>query len=85
MALKRQARLQERRSFLVGLVRRILLRLASGDLDAQEGCAQVRKMYLDESELLKDLEPLASVAGDRSREEIVALAEAWLRQHPAEG
>ena len=84
MAQKRKARLEERRSLVVGLVRRILLRVVRGDLDAREGCAQVHQIYLDESALLKDLEPLASGTSERSSEEIRALAQEWLGQHAAQ-
>ena len=62
----------------------MLVRVASGDLDAQEGGAQVRKIYLDESALLKDLEPLANARQDLTNEQIRALAEEWLRQHPGQ-
>ena len=61
-----------------------MLRVVGGDLDAHQGCTQVRKIYLDEGELLKDLEPLASVEGDRCPDEIVAMAREWLQQHPVE-
>jgi hypothetical protein len=82
MGQNRKARLAERRSFAIGLARRILHRVVSGDLDAYEGCGQVRTMYLDESELLRDLEPLANVGSSQSAEEIRAMAQEWLAQHP---
>jgi hypothetical protein len=84
MAQNRKARYRERRSFALKLARRILLRVVNGNLDAHEGCAQIRTMYLDDSALLTDFEPLATVASDRSSEDIRALAKKWLAQYPAE-
>jgi hypothetical protein len=81
MALKRKARLQERRSLVEGLVRRLLVRVVSGDLDAQEGFGQVRQIYADESVLMSELKAMAELES-ASNEKIKAEAEDWLRQHP---
>lgn len=84
MAQNRKARLQERRSFALGLVRRILLRVVSGDLDPHEGFGQVRTIYVDESELLApDLKALADKADSESSEEMIAAAQKWLGENAA--
>lgn len=83
MAQKRKARLQDRRSLLIGLVRRILQRVVNESLDAAEGVRQVRTIYLDESALLADLKALIETADGKATAEIRAAAQEWLGQHPA--
>ncbi len=98
MARSRKTRLGERRSLAVGLVRRMLRRVVAGDLDPShldlyQGYAQVRAIYLDDSELLGDLKALVDLLGTNSSEEIrlnealreqmLAMAREWLLQHPS--
>ena len=85
MAHKRKDRLQARRSLVVGLVRRILLRVVSGDLNAEEGCSQVRQIYSDESALLENLKPVVEAMGRGAKDEMIAAATDWLNRHPERG
>lgn len=83
MAHTRKARLQERRSLIAGLVKRILERVVSGSLEAAEGIRQVRTIYLDESALLPDLKTMIDSVDGKSSEEMIAAAREWLGNHPA--
>ena len=82
MAHKRKVRIEQRRSLVVGLARRILLRLDAGTIDPQDGLNQLRTMYLDESELLRDLKEMVQMGHAHPAQEVVAAAREWLAQHP---
>ena len=82
MAQKRKARLDDRRALVVGLVRRILVRVVNGDLDVQEGLGQVHTIYLDESALLGELKVLMEMSGEGNHEAAIAAAQEWLEEHP---
>ncbi len=94
MVRKRKDRIQERRSFAVGLVRRILHRVAGGDLDPYEGYRQVQAIYSDHSGLLEELKTFLDLPGMASkdhiiadpafRDQVVTSAKEWLAAHPAE-
>ena len=77
----RKDRLQERRSFAMGLVRRILQRVVRGDLDAAEGFARVRVIYEDQSELLEDVKPLVDSMESQGSEGLITGAREWLEGH----
>lgn len=79
----KKVRLQERRALVVGLVRRILVRVVSGDLEARDGSNQVRLIYADESALLSDLKTLVDIPDSAPNEQILTAAREWLEQHPA--
>ena len=91
----RKGRLEERRSFAMGLARRILERVARGQLEAFEGYSRIRVIYVDQSELLEELKPLMELADGASSEELsgneargeqmVEAAREWLVRHPSAG
>jgi hypothetical protein len=85
MAHNRKIRLHERRSLALGLVRRILQRVVSGGLDAHEGYRQVETIYLDNRELLEELNPVVALLGtEAGDEQMIASAKEWLQRHASE-